>query len=682
MHHFWTLGGNGLNLLVAQADGGITSHMEHLGSTPYIVLGFYLLLLLGLGILGWARSRAGEEDYYLAGRGQGWVISSVTIMATFFSSFALLGAPGMVYREGVVFALFSLNVPVAGLCVYLLGSRIWKVGRKFGYVTPGDMVSDYYQNRYTLRILVAITCFLYAIPYVVIQIQAGGIVSEKLFGANTYEFAGIQVGTFEIGATILAMITMIYIMIGGMRSVAWTDLIQGVMLIAGMLVSGAAMLLLFDGPANFGERVVTELPNSSLTSPGTTGVWTWPMVLSVCILGSSGSMVQPAQWMRYYSASSPRTLKRGAMIFAILLTACFILGVMLIGLAGQLLYPIEYTYSAPVVQGPAELPADLPEDVRERLSYVPPTKDAKGNDVPGRLGWTWIGRDRHALAPEQLAAADAALGPQLAGAFDSLQADLLDEHSLLTSENGFFTDKRANKLSANPDPKVDPTGSGNWDSILVVVLNEQLPRVLGKFGALFASLMIVAIMAASMSTADSNLHALSAVMTRDVYDQYVRPGASEGEKVWVGRLIIIAAAMLSLGIVLAKQREMLGNYDFLQMIAMMGLMAIAFASQLLPLTIDMLFLRKGNGYGAAAGLAAGLLVTFFTGKLFDIFIKAVGSPEMLTSVQTWLNGITGLTHVHDSVWGLLVNIPLFIIVSMITRPIPADHKARFVEAMK
>ena len=91
---------------------------------PLLVLVIYLTVLLGLGWLGYRRSTGGEEDYYLAGRSQGWIVSSFTIMATFFSSFALLGAPGMVYREGVVFALVSLNVPVAGFCVYLFGDRI------------------------------------------------------------------------------------------------------------------------------------------------------------------------------------------------------------------------------------------------------------------------------------------------------------------------------------------------------------------------------------------------------------------------------------------------------------------------------------------------------------------------------------------------------------------------------
>ena len=128
----------------------------------------------GLGWLGYRRSQIGEEDYYLAGRGQGWVVTSLTIMATFFSSFALLGAPGMVYREGVVFALVSLNVPVAGYCVYLLGSRIWEAGRMRGYVTPADMICDYYESGVALRLLVVLVGILFTIPYVMMQLKAGG----------------------------------------------------------------------------------------------------------------------------------------------------------------------------------------------------------------------------------------------------------------------------------------------------------------------------------------------------------------------------------------------------------------------------------------------------------------------------------------------------------------------------
>ena len=72
-----------------------------------VMLCLYLAMLLVLGFLGWKRSRNTEEDYYLAGRSQGWIVSALTIMATFFSSFAFLGQPGLGYKEGAAFSLFA-----------------------------------------------------------------------------------------------------------------------------------------------------------------------------------------------------------------------------------------------------------------------------------------------------------------------------------------------------------------------------------------------------------------------------------------------------------------------------------------------------------------------------------------------------------------------------------------------
>ncbi|MEE2754007.1 MAG: sodium:solute symporter family protein, partial [Candidatus Latescibacterota bacterium] len=187
------------------------------------VLALYLLMLVAFGFIGYRRGQDTEDDYYLASRGQGWIVSSLTIMATFFSSFALLGAPGMIYRDGVVFALFSLNVPVAGVGIYIIGSRIRKLGQERGYVTPTDMIADHYDSPVALRLIVVLIGVLYGVPYVVIQIQAGGILSRQMFGPDA----------FETGAVILAVITTAYIVGGGMRSVAWTDVVQGILLVAG-----------------------------------------------------------------------------------------------------------------------------------------------------------------------------------------------------------------------------------------------------------------------------------------------------------------------------------------------------------------------------------------------------------------------------------------------------------------
>ena len=518
-----------------------------LGSVPYVVLGRYLCVLLFFGIQGFRR-RQGEstEDYYLAGRAQGWVVSSLTIMATFFSSFALLGAPGMVYRDGVVFALFSLNVPVAGVAIYLLGARIRRIGREKGYLTPADMIADHYGSPVGLRLLVARVGLLYAVPYIVIQIQAGGILSQQLFPGHN---------AFEIGACLLAAITMVYVAVGGMRSVAWTDVIQGGLLVAGMLLAGIAAVAVLGGPGPF-FAAVAALPPKSLSAPGTTGRWTPELLFTASLFASLGSMIQPAQWMRFYAARSSDVLRRSALIFAAVLTLCFFFGVMLVGLGGQVLYPLL---------------------------------DAAGD--------------------YRTTAAGAVL----------------------------------------PHPDVGST-PGEFDQILVVVLKNHLPELLGPAGVILATLVLVAIMAAAMSTADSNLHALSALITHDVYDQFLRPEASPRERTWVGRGLIAIVTVLALILVIVARRS---DSNPLGMIVILGLLAIAFSTQLLPMTVDMLYLRLGTRPGAIAGLVTGLATVFLLSPFWSMvaggaFSGIFGSMKKMIAIGTW---------------GLLSNATVFVVVS-------------------
>ncbi len=536
-----------------------TVAMDTLGRLPYFVVAGYMVLLLGLGFAGWRKSSNSEEDYYLAGRGQGWVVSSLTIMATFFSSFALLGAPGMVYRDGVVFALFSLNVPLSGAAVYFFGAKIRRIGLARGYVTPSDMVSDYYGSPVVLRLLVAVVGVLYTVPYVVMQIQAGGILSQQLFpGDNSY----------EIGAVVLAFITMAYIMIGGMRSVAWTDVVQGVLLMGGMVIGGLAVVAVVGGPAAFFAKVAA-LPAKSLTVPGTTGFWTPGMLLTVCLIGSIGSLVQPAQWMRFYAAKSTRTLKRSALIFAVLLTACYLFGVILVGLGGQVLYPI-------------------------------------------------------------------------------------------VNEAGEYYRNGAGALL--PNPAVGDTPAA-FNDIMLVVLKNHLPALLGGWGALLASLIMVAIMAAAMSTADSNLHSMSAVLTRDLYDRFIRPTAGERERTWVGRAIIAVATLASLVLVIVANRS---ESNPLAMIAILGLFAIAFSSQLLPVTFDMLYVRRGTKAGAIAGMVTGLAIVFFISP----FMPPLG--EGLAGVRQAMLGM-----IDKGAWGVMGNVIVFTVVSFFTQPLQPATVAKF-----
>ena len=529
------------------------------GHLPHFMLGGYMLLLVWLCYLGYRKGKATEEDYYLAGRGQGTIVTSLTIMATFFSSAALLGIPGVVYRDGVSFFLFALNLPVAGAAVYLLGDRIRKLGKARGYVTPADLVGDYYGGT-EVRLLAAATSALYVLPYVIMQIKAGGYLAQRLFPeAPPLEFFGSSFTMYETGVWALSFLTMAYVLVGGMRSVAWTDVIQGILLIFGMLVAGLATIVYFGGLGGYFEAV-SALPAKALSAPGYSDKWNPGMLFTICAFASLGSIIQPGQWMRFYAAKDSSTLRKSALVFAVVLPVCFLFGIMLVALGGQVLFPPEITAEGIIPH---------------------PSVGAKSSEV---------------------------------------------------------------------------------DQIVIVMIQRVVPEMLGiTFGAVVVTMILIAVLAASMSTADSNLHALSAVLTRDVYDRFIRPQADERERTWVGRIVIVIATMAAVALVEWSQKA--GAFNPLELISQLMLLAIAFSSQLLPIAIDVLFLNKGTRKGAIAGLTAG-----------------IGLVLLLTIKPEWSFGITKIVHV--SAVGIAANAIVFGFVSRVTKKVPQKRIDEFRRIIK
>ena len=520
-----------------------------LGILPYLVLGAYLLLLLGLGLASLMKSRAAkdaEADYYLAGRGQGLLVTSLTIMATYFSGFAILTFPGWVYSSGIAPMLFALNLPVAAAGIYLLGNRIRKLGQQHGHITPADLISHHYGDSPALRFLVALVGALYVIPYVVIQIKAGGILAQGLFqNVEHLTLFGWQISIEDTGVAVLSLVTMLYVLVGGMRSVAWTDVIQGVLLLGSMLLSGVAIVHALGGISGY-FQAVSELDGSLLTMPPPGERFNAWSAVTFCAFASLASIVQPAQWMRFYSARSSDTLRKTAIVFSTILPICFLLGVFLVGLGGRALYPM----------------------------------------VDGAL----------------------------------------------------------------------PDGMNKPDDIVIHVISQQFPEIFGSFGLFLIALILVAVMAASMSTADSNLHALSAVVTRDLYHP-LRPGSSEKERAWVGRAVIIFATLAAAALTYWGAQGTL-----LKTITTFFFMAMAFSAQLLPLAIDILYLKKGTRQGAIAGLAAGIATVFLFPPIGSLLL---GEEHVVTLFTAKLK-----TLLDVGFCGIAVNVLVFAAVSAATRKKP------------
>ncbi|MCE5272343.1 sodium:solute symporter family protein [bacterium] len=323
--------------------------------TPLIVISIYILITFIIGLVAWWRGRVTASDFYIAGRSQGFIVTALAIMATFFSSFAMLGAPGMLYKGGIGFVFFMLNVPICGALIWILGKPLWALGKRFGYITPSDLVADYYQSD-ALRVLISLLGIVYVIPYAVIQFQGGGYLFDVITKTSDvhlgfFHLSGgmVTLGSytttsFIAGAVFLASITMVYTIMGGMRAVCWTNVFQGGLLVIGMLLGGIITVYLLGGVEGLFHQVAAiqtdTIPKDSfITLPGPAGMYPVMYIFTFTLVASFGTMASPSQWMRYYSAKGPSALLRSMLIFAVVLTACYVFGTAFIGLGGRVLFP-------------------------------------------------------------------------------------------------------------------------------------------------------------------------------------------------------------------------------------------------------------------------------------------------------------------------------------------------------
>ena len=143
---------------------------------PWVVatglLFVYLCVTCVFGVVANRRLDGGVEDFFLYGRKAGLVVLYLTVVATYHSAFAFLGSGGFFYTHGVGFWVAGAWTVLTGAITYVLGTRIWALGKKFGYITPADLVADFYESE-AVRVVVAIVSVLFTILY--IQVQAQGL---------------------------------------------------------------------------------------------------------------------------------------------------------------------------------------------------------------------------------------------------------------------------------------------------------------------------------------------------------------------------------------------------------------------------------------------------------------------------------------------------------------------------
>lgn len=264
---------------------------------------FILIYLVALLVFGLVRSRGvkSEEDFAVAGRSLSTFVLVGTMVATWIGTGSIFGHAERTYRVGIAMMIMPLSDIVGITLLIFLASR----ARRFNSIT----VQDILEERYNVwaRLIGAITLIIAAVTIVSYQYRAAGAVLNLAWPELPVKEAVI----------LSAVFIMMYTALAGMYSVAYTDTVMGVTMIAGLLVSLPFFWMKAGGLT--GMRAVLPASHFDLFGP-----IPWKEAIALLLPGTLLVLGDANMYQRFFSARSEQVAKRA--------TFWMLLGVVLLDL--------------------------------------------------------------------------------------------------------------------------------------------------------------------------------------------------------------------------------------------------------------------------------------------------------------------------------------------------------------
>ena len=276
--------------------------MESWHYTVIIVI-LYALLILWVGTGRWTKvGRVAMDDYFKVAPGFGFIVLYLGIAGGFHTAFAIPGSMGFYHAHGVAFAanvLWTVFTPLG--VIYFIGSRITCLGRKFNYITPADLLVDYFGDG-KFRAFIAIYILSCCIPLMTANVTGPAVLLSE----------GTQGNIPYVGALlIMGVMVMIYVTSSGIRGVTWTTVAQAVWMFVAVWAAAIWCLNLIDGNLMTLFNRILETEPSMLTLPGPNGLATpeWWITFPVFGLALYWAIL-PRGFMFFYSARDVQTTRR------------------------------------------------------------------------------------------------------------------------------------------------------------------------------------------------------------------------------------------------------------------------------------------------------------------------------------------------------------------------------------
>lgn len=198
-----------------------------------IIISGYLMLLLGLGLAASRLFRGTRKDYLLASHSIGPFLLLMSLFGTTMTAFALVGSSGEAFKVGIgVYGMLASSSGIIhSLCFFLIGIKLWSLGRRHGYTTQIQFFRDRLESDRIGLLLFPILVGL-VIPYLLIGVIASGTVIQTMTSGSFPElFPTSNPATHGgvpnwLGSLATCLVVLIYVFFGGMRGTAWANAFQ------------------------------------------------------------------------------------------------------------------------------------------------------------------------------------------------------------------------------------------------------------------------------------------------------------------------------------------------------------------------------------------------------------------------------------------------------------------------
>lgn len=308
----------------------------------FITIGVLVALLLYGVFIFWISHRAGDAteshtEYAVAGRNVGSVALLGTMCLSIWSALAFFGYGAGLYRDGIGYFAGAVGAFFVGIYAPTVMYRLWLLGKKYNYVSPGDYFIHRYSSKF-LKNLISIICIVCIIPYIAVQVTgvANGIVTTTQG----------KIGFWAVVA-ILTVYIIFHVLKGGNKAVVGTDTFAGFIGVGIAILTTIVLIVAIPGDLVSAAKEIVKTNPEVLQMTGPYA--TFSGFLALAISAGMSIIAWPHIFVRSYMAKDENVFKTMGIAFPlmeIVAFGCFLLqGIY----AGRVAYPSLGTEESDIV---------------------------------------------------------------------------------------------------------------------------------------------------------------------------------------------------------------------------------------------------------------------------------------------------------------------------------------------